>query len=156
MPIEGSRDPRPPSVRSQDALILEYAVRNRLFRGPGTSADGSGVAQAPGELPGGRMRRRLPGNGYRDAARAEGIYRQIAPPGQKYPLQAVSLVRRLLREGASEEFVLGKYRLHASACEEIGVPRMPFIPYLTELLEVFLLDRKISARDGAVREHSLP
>jgi hypothetical protein len=86
---------------------------------------------------------------------AEGIYRRIAPPDQEYPLRAVALIRRLLQEGASEEFVLEKYRMHAWACEEIGVAPMPFIPYMAELLEVFLLDNRAARRYGTARKRSV-
>jgi len=82
---------------------------------------------------------------------AEGLYRMIAPPGQKYPLKAVTLIRSLLHEGAHEDFVLEKYRMHAWACGEIGVPPMPFIPYLAELLEIFRLDLKLTRRYEMVR-----
>ena len=57
---------------------------------------------------------------------------------------------KLLREGAPEEFVLGKYRIHVWACGDLGVTPMPFIPYMAELLEVFLLDAKAA---GAARMH---
>lgn len=150
------RDFRPSSVRSQDAAIIEYAARNRLLREPGTSAYMRGDAQGAGAYPGGRMPRPPRRGPARGAARAEGLYRRIAPPDQKYPLQAVNLIRRLLREGASEEFVLEKYRTHAGACRDIGVPPMPFIPYLAELLEVFLLDAKLAGRDETVRKRSMP
>ncbi len=85
---------------------------------------------------------------------AEGLYRRLAPPGQKYPLRAVSLIRRLLQEGAPEEFVLGKYRMHAWACDDLGLKPMPFIPYMAELLEVFLLDAKAARR--RIRFRPLP
>lgn len=150
------RDNRPPSLRYQDAAILEYAVRNRLLRGSGTPADlggdGHGM-EAPRSPRTGRRPRRT---ALRAAARAEGIYRRIAPPGQTYPLQAVALVRRLLHEGAPDEFVEGKYKTHTRCCDEFGVPPLPLIPYLAELLEVFLLDRKAARRDEALREHSVP
>ncbi|HZD54913.1 MAG TPA: hypothetical protein VE080_01540, partial [Candidatus Aquicultoraceae bacterium] len=94
------------------------------------------------------MRRRRRRGGPPAAARAEGVYRRIAPTDQRYPLRAVALIRRLLQEGAPEDFVLGKYRMHAWACDDIGVPRMPFIPYLAELLEVFLLDARAARRNG--------
>lgn len=149
------RDPRPSSVMSQDAAILEYAARNRLLRGRGFPAETSGVAWASEGLPGGRIRRPTRGGNARGAARAEGIYRLIAPPEQKYPLKAVTLIRRLLREGAPEEFVLEKYRMHAWACDDLGVPPIPFIPYLTELLEVFLLDVKRARRCEGGRERSM-
>ncbi len=87
---------------------------------------------------------------------AEGLYRRIAPTGQKYPLRAVAIIRRLLQEGAPDEFVLGKYRMHAWACGEIGVKPMPFIPYMTELLEVFLLDARAARRGDTAPERSLP
>jgi hypothetical protein len=80
---------------------------------------------------------------------AEGLYHRIAPPGQKYPLRAVALIRRLLQEGAPEGFVLGKYRMHARSCGDIGVAPMPFIPYLAELREVFLLEAKAARRLGS-------
>jgi len=82
---------------------------------------------------------------------AEGIYHRIAPPGQKYPLRAVAIIRRLLQEGAPEEFVLGKYRIHVWACGDLGVTPMPFIPYMAELLEVFLLDAKAARRSENAR-----
>lgn len=148
------RDPRPSSVRSQDAAILEYAARNRLLRGPGTSADVCGMAQAPGASRFGRMRRRSRREAHRTAAMAEGLYRRISPPRQKHPLKAVALIRMLLREGAPEEFVLEKYRMHAWACDEFGLPPMPFIPYLAELLEIFRLDVKLTRRYEMVRERS--
>jgi len=141
------RDSRPPSVRSQDAAIWEYAARNRLLRGRGTPADMPEVAQTPAASRSGRMRRRPRKGAPRTAAMAEGLYRRIAPPGQKYPLRAVAIIRRLLQEGAPEEFVLGKYRMHAWACGDIRVTPMLFIPYMAELLEVFLLDAK-TARLG--------
>lgn len=150
------RDPRPSPVRSQDAAILEYAARNRLLRGPGTSVDMSGVAQATEAPLGGRMQRRSRKGAHRTAATAEGLYRRIAPSDQKYPLKAVTLIRRLLHEGAPEEFVLEKYRMHAWVCGDLGVSPMPFIPYLAELLEVFLLDAKAARRNGMARERSIP
>lgn len=146
------RDPRPLAVQSQDAAILEYAARNRLLRGRGTPGDG----KEPETPFTGRIRRRHRRKFPRTAARAEALYRQIAPTGQKYPLQAVTLVRKLLREGAPEEFVLEKYRTHAWACDEIGVPPMPFIPYLAELLEVWVLDVKSARRNAAIRNPSIP
>jgi hypothetical protein len=82
---------------------------------------------------------------------AEGVYRRIAPPGQKHPLRAVALIRRLLQEGAPEEFVLGKYMMHALACGDLGLKPMPFIPYMAELLEVFLLDAKAARRSEKAR-----
>ena len=136
------RDPRPSSVRSQDATIWEYAARNRLLRGRETPAEMPGVAQTPAASPSGRMRRRPRRGAPQTAAMAEGLYRRIAPPGQKFPLRAVAIIRRLLQEGAPEEFVLSKYRVHTWACGDIGVTPMPFIPYMEELLEVFLLDAK--------------
>lgn len=144
-------DPRPSSVRSQDAAIWDYAVRNRLLRGQGTSGD----AQAP-EPPGNGRMRRLRRRGAREAARAEGLYHRIAPAWQRYPLRAVTLVRELLQEGAPEEFVMGKYRMHVEACAYFGVPPMPLIPYLEELLEVVVLDAKAARRNEAVPEHSIP
>ena len=155
-PAGDERDPRPSSIRSQDAAILEYAARNRLLRGPGSTAYMSGVAQALEAPPGGRMRRRSRRDAPRTAALAEGLYRRIAPPNQKYPLKAVVLIRMLLREGAQQEFVLEKYRTHAWACVDLGVPPMPFIPYLAELLEVFLLDAKAARRNGMARKRSIP
>ncbi len=86
---------------------------------------------------------------------AEGLYRRIAPPGQKYPLKAVTLIRRLLHEGAPEEFVLEKYRMHAWACGDLGVPPMPFIPYLAELLDIFRLDVKLTLRYEMDRERTM-
>ena len=90
------------------------------------------------------------------AAKAEGLYHRIAPPGQNYPLRAVALIRRLLQEGAPEEFVLEKYRMHAWACGDMGVTPMPFIPYLAELLEVFLLDAKAARRGNMAPGRSMP
>ncbi len=84
---------------------------------------------------------------------AEGLYRLIAPPGQKYPLRAVALIRRLIQEGASVEFVLGKYRWHEWACGDLGLKPMPFIPYMAELLEVFLLDGKAAGRGKSGRNN---
>jgi hypothetical protein len=154
-PSGGLRDRRPHPVRSQDTAILEYAARNRLLRGPGTPADMSGAAQTPEASRFGRIRRRSRKGGHRTAATAEGLYRRIAPPGQKYPLKAVVLIRTLLREGAPQEYVLEKYRTHALACGEIGVKPMPFIPYLAELLEVYLLDVKLARRCETGRERSI-
>lgn len=155
IPSREPRDSRPPSVRSQDAALWEYAARNRLLRGRGTPADMPGDAQTSEASRSERMRRR-PGRGApRTAAMAEGVYHRIAPPGQKYPLRAVALIRRLLQEGAPEEFVLGKYRMHACACGDLGVTPMPFIPYMEELLEVFLLDAK-AARSRSSSTRSAP
>lgn len=154
-PTGERRDPRPASVRSQDAAILEYAARNQLLRGPGTTAYLSEWEQAPEASSSSRMRRPPRKSSARGAARAEGLYRLIAPPCQKYPLKAVALIRRLLREGAPEEYVLEKYRTHAWACDNIGVTPMPFIPYLVELLEVFLLDTKLARRCEAGGERSI-
>jgi len=140
-------------VRSQDAAILDYAVRNRLLRGPGPTADARGGAQAPEASRAERRRRRV--GAPRAAARAEGIYRMIAPPAQEYPLQAVTVIRRLLDEGAPDEFVQGNYQTHVRCCDEIGVPSMPLIPYLAELLEVFLLDSRAVRRNGTVRKRSI-
>lgn len=155
-PAGQPRDNRPPSVRSQNAAILEYAVRNRLLRGSGTPADLRGDARATEASRAGRMRRRPRRGALRAAARAEGLYRRIAPQCQRYPLQAVALVRRLLHEGAPDEFVEGKYRTHTRCCDEIGVDPMPLIPYLAELLEVFHLDRKAARRNEGVRSRSVP
>ena len=145
-PAREPRDSRPPSVRSQDAAIWEYAARNRLLRGRGTPAEMPEGAQSPAGSRSEWMRRRPRRGAPRTAALAEGLYRRIAPRGQKYPLHAVALIRRLLQEGAPEEFVLAKYRMHAWACGDIGVAPMPFIPYMEELLEVFLLDAKAARR----------
>ena len=150
------RDPRPPSVRSQDAAIWEYAARNRLLRGRGTPADMRRDAQAPEAPPARRMPRLRRRGAVRAAARAEGLYRRIAPPGQKYPLRAVTLVRRLLNEGAPDEFVRGKYQMHARDCGDVGVVPMPLIPYLAELLEIVLLDTNVARRNETVRERSMP
>jgi hypothetical protein len=149
-PAGERRDYRPPSLRYQDAAILEYAVRNRLLRGSVSPADQRGDAQPPEASRAGRMRRRPRKGALRAAARAEDIYRRIAPPGQRYPLQAVALVRRLLHEGAPDEFVEGKYKTHTRCCDEFGLDPMPLIPYLAELLEVFLLDRKAARRTEAI------
>ena len=150
------RDSRPPSVRSQDAAIWEYAARNRLLRGRGTPADVPGDAQTPAAHRSERMRRHSLRGAPRTAAMAEGVYRRIAPKGQKYPLRAVALIRRLLQEGAPEEFVLEKYRMHACACGDIGVTPMPFIPYMAELLEVFLLEAKAARRGNMSPRRSMP
>lgn len=142
--------------KGQDAAFLEYAVRNRLLRGPGTTADARRAdAHAPEAPRAGRRRRRPRRDAPRTAAMAEGIYRRIAPPDQKYPLRVVALIRRLLQEGAPEEFVLEKYRGHAWACSEIGVAPMPFIPYMAELLEVFLLDSRAARCYGTARKRSV-
>ncbi|MGB3097174.1 MAG: hypothetical protein WBB46_10645, partial [Candidatus Deferrimicrobiaceae bacterium] len=103
-------------MRCQDASIWEYASRNRLLRDRGTPADVPGDAQTPAAQRSERMRRHSLRGAPRTAAMAEGVYRRIAPPGQKHPLRAVALIRRLLQEGAPEEFVLGKYMMHALAC----------------------------------------
>ena len=87
---------------------------------------------------------------------AEGLYRRIAPPGQKYPLRAVALIRRLLQEGAPEAFVLGKYRVHAWACGDLGLKPMPFILYMEELLEVFVLDAKAARRGKTAPGRPVP
>jgi len=155
-PAGEPRDSRPPSVRSQDAAIWEYAARNRLLRGRGTPADMPGGPQTPAASRSGWTRRR-PGRGApRTAVMAEGLYHRIAPPGQKYPLRAVAIIRRLLQEGAPEEFVPGKYRMHARACGDIGVAPMPFIPYLAELLEVFLLEAKAARRGNMAPRRPMP
>ncbi len=155
-PAREPRDSRPPSVRYQDAALWEYAARNRLLRNGGTPADVPSDAQTRAASRSGWTRRR-PGRGApRTAAIAEGIYHQIAPPGQKYPLRAVALIRRLLQEGAPEEFVLGKYRMHAWACGDLGLKPMPFIPYMAELLEIFLLDAKGVRRGNMAPKHSMP
>lgn len=148
-PMEGRPDQRPVCVRSQDAAILEYAVRNRLLRGAGTPEGGESLSPVPGPAGNGRMHRTRH-RGAREAARAEHVYHRIAPAGQRYPLRAVTLVRRLLRQGAPEEFVLGKYRMHVEACACFGVPAMPLIPYLAELLEVVELDAKADRRNAAL------
>lgn len=149
------RDLRPPSVRFQDAAILEYAARNRLVRG-GAPEDPRGNGRAADAPCPGRMRKpRRKGSGW-TAARAEGIYRVIAPPGQEYPLQAVALVRRLLAKGAPDEFVQGKYQAHVRDCSDIGVVPMRLIPYLTDLLEIHRLDTKAARRNGTPREYSIP
>jgi len=156
IPAREPRDSRPPSVRSQDAAIWEYAARNRLLRSGGTPADVPGDAQTPAASRSGWKQRR-PGKGApRTAAMAEGVYRRIAPPGQKYPLRAVTLIRRLLQEGAPEEVVLGKYMMHALACGDLGVTPMPFIPYMAELLEVFLLEAKAARRGNMAPRSSIP
>lgn len=49
-----------------------------------------------------------------------------------------------------------KYRTHVRDCVEFGVPSMPLIPYLAELLEVFVLDGNIARRNGKVRDGSMP
>ncbi len=148
-PMEGRTEQRPVSVRSQDAAILEYALRNRLLRGARMPEGGASGAPVPGSAGNGRTHRARR-RGAREAARAETIYHRIAPAGQRYPLRAVTLVRRLLQEGAPEEFVLSKYRMHAEACACFGVPAMPLIPYLAELLEVVELDAKLDRRNGAL------
>jgi hypothetical protein len=155
-PAGECRDLRPPSVRSQNAALWEYAVRNRLLRGRGTPADMCGDAQAPRFPPAGRIPRSPRKGAARVAARAENLYRRIAPPDQKYPLRAVTIVRRLLEEGAPDEFVRGKYGRHARDCVDLGVAPMPLIPYLAELLEVVLLDRNVARRNEALRERSMP
>lgn len=148
------RDTRHPSVRFQDAAILEYAVRNRLVRRVAPEDRGNG--REPGVAFPGRARRR-PRKGFAwTAARAEGIYRHIAPPNQKYPLRAVALVRRLLANGAPHEFVREKYETHVQDCRDIGVPPMPLIPYLTELVEIQRLETNAPRRNRMHREHSLP
>lgn len=149
------RDPRHPSVRFQDAAILEYAVRNRLHRGK-TPEEPCGDERAPGAHLAGRMRRTPRKRSAWASARAEGIYRGIAPPNQKYPLRAVVLVRRLLAEGAPDLFVREKYRTHVQNCEEIGVLPMPLIPYLTELLEILRLETNTARRNATLREYSKP
>jgi hypothetical protein len=155
-PAGECRDLRPPSVRSQDAALWEYAVRNRLLRGRATPVEMCGDAQAP-EFPlAGRMPRPPRKGAARAAARAEVLYRRIAPPGQKYPLRAVTIVRRLLEEGVPDEFVRGKFETHARNCVDLGVAPMPLIPYLAELLEVVLLDRNVARRNEALRERSMP
>lgn len=155
-PAGERRDLRPDSVRSQDRALWEYAVRNRLLRGRGPAADLRGDAQGPEGARAGRRPRRRRRGAHRAAARAEGVYRRIAPADQEYPLQAVTLVRRMLDEGAPDAFVQDKYQAHARDCDEFGVPPMPLIPYLAELLEVFLLDTKLSRRNGTARERFLP
>ena len=142
-------------VRSQDAAILDYAVRNRLLRGPGPTAEAHGDTYAPEGPRAERRRRRRCVGAPRAAARAEGIYRMIAPPAQKYPFQAVTVIRRLLDEGARDEFVQGNYQTHIRCCCEIGVPSMPLIPYLAELLEVYLLDSRAARRNGSARKRSI-
>ena len=146
------RDLRPPSVRYQDGAILEYAVRNRLLRGLGLPDDMAGEGSASEVFPAGRMAGSPGRSSARAAARAEAIYRRIAPPGQKFPLQAVALIRRLLEEGAADEFVRGKYRNHVRCCGVFDLAPMPLVPYLSELLEVFLLDRKAARRREANRK----
>lgn len=143
------RDTRPLSVRYQDAAILEYAVRNRLMRSGGAQEELYGDAQAPGAPRSGRMRMsRRKGSDW-TAAKAEGIYRRIAPLDQKYPLRAVALVRRLLAKGAPDEVVQGKYQAHVRDCSDLGVSPMPLIPYLTELLEIHRLDTNAARRGTA-------
>jgi hypothetical protein len=149
-------DSRPPSVRSQDAAIAEYAARNRLLRGGGTPANMPGGPQTPAASRSGLARRGPGRNASHTAVMAEGLYHRIAPPSQKYPLRAVAIIRRLLQEGAPEEFVLGKYRMHAWACGDLGVTPMPFIPYLAELLEVFLLEAKAARRGNTAPRGSMP
>ena len=140
-------DARPPSVRFQDAAILEYAVRNRLLRGA-VPEWLRGNSDAPGTQSAGNRAKAPSGGVARTAARAAVIYRRIAPPDQEHPLRAVSLVRRLLAEGALDDFVLGKYRTHVEDCAEIGVAAMPLIPYLTELLEVHRVSRNAARRES--------
>jgi hypothetical protein len=41
--------------------------------------------------------------------------------------------------------------MHAWACGDLGVTPMPFIPYMEELLEVFLLDAKAARRSEKAR-----
>lgn len=142
------RDSRPPSVRFQDAAIREYAVRNRLLRGGSAAEGANGDGRAAGAPPAGRFPRPPRKGSAWTAARAEGIYRLIAPPDQEYPLRAVDLVRRLLAIGAPDELVQGKYQAHVRDCDDIGVPPMPLIPYLAEFLEVQRLDMKAARRNG--------
>lgn len=149
------RDTRPPSVRFQDAAILEYAVRNRLVRGNVLGASNGGD-RGNGDHTLERIRRPLRKRSSWATARAEGIYRRIAPPNQKYPLRAVVLVRRLLAVGAPDELVREKYRTHRRDCAEIGVLPMPLIPYLTQLLEVHRVDANIARRIPAIAEYSPP
>jgi len=152
---EEIRDPRPHSVRFQDAAILEYAVRNRLVRG--RSMEGNRKdARAEGSRPGERFPRTSRRDPAWTAARAEGIYRNIAPRNQKYPLRAVALVRRMLSKGAPAEFVQEKYQTHVRSCGDIGVTPMPLIPYLTELLEIHRLETNADRRGGTLRECSIP
>jgi len=149
------RDPRPHSVRFQDAAILEYAVRNRLVRGR-TPETLRGDDHASGAYPARWIRRPMRKRSARAAARAEGIYRHIAPRNQKYPLRAVALVRRLLSKGAPDGFVQGRYETHVRDCADIGVIPMPLIPYLTELLEIHRMVTNASRRSSMPQEHSLP
>lgn len=153
-PAGERRERRPASVRSQDAAIWEYAVRNRLLRSRGTPADMPGDAQAPEAPRAGRRGRRPRRGAPRAAARAEDLYRRIAPPDQVYPLRAVTLVRRLLDEGAPDEFVRGTYQTHVQYCGYFDLAPMPLIDYLAELLEVFLLDAKAARRSETVQERS--
>jgi len=149
------RDPRPHSVRFQDAAILEYAVRNRLVRGIPPENEG-GNGRTSGAPSAGRVRRSRRKDSAWTAARAEGIYRHIAPAHQKYPLLAVALVRRLLAKGAPDRFVRGRYETHVRDCADIGVTPMPLIPYLTELLEIHRLETNAARRGGTLRECSIP
>lgn len=87
---------------------------------------------------------------------AEGIYRRMAPANQQYPLRAVALVRRLLADGAGGEFVQGKYQAHVRDCGDIGVPPMPLIPYLAELLEIHRLETNAARRKRTPRVCSMP
>jgi len=149
------RDPRPHSVRFQDAAILEYAVRNRLVRGIPPENEG-GTGRTSGAPSAGRVRRPRRNNSAWTAARAEGIYRHIAPAHQKYPLRAVALVRRLLAKGAPDGFVREKYRTHVRDCEDIGVLPMPLIPYLAQLLEVRRVDENNARRSMKISDYSMP
>ena len=49
-----------------------------------------------------------------------------------------------------------KYRMHAWACDDLGMTPMPFIPYMAELLEVFLLDSKAARRGNIAPRRSIP
>lgn len=149
------RDTRPPSVRFQDAAILEYAVRNRLVRGR-IPEEPSGEDRASGTRPAERIRRPPRKRSAWASARAEAIYRRIAPANQKYPLRAVVLVRRLLADGAPDEFVQGMYQAHVRNCSDIGVVPMPLIPYLAELVEIRRLQTCAARRRGTLRESALP
>lgn len=149
------RDTRPPSVRFQDAAILEYAVRNRLVRGR-VPEGWNGGDRDNGNRSSERTRRPPRKRSAWASARAEGIYRHIAPPYQKYPLRAVVLIRRMLADGAPDELVREKYRTHLRDCEEIGVLPMPLIPYLTQLLEVHRVDAITARRIRAIAESSVP